>query len=277
MFFATYQKTTQNLLRSVTFWLILAVLAIITVQAGLDGFYIGDDKPDFVLDFRSYVENCENFCGAVLMNYAIPVFCIFTAVLVLLRDHGDRFFEIEKAAGIRPIGYLLGRLSALATLNFAVLYGMNLLGMYIYIFTRGGVHESGLGEIIADSLVRILRLDFFVAFPGVLMYLGLTYCIGSIFKNGIPAAIASTGYVIFWYMFRLIFSWRVNRVFFDYLAPTPQKLRNYFHYYDSEWAEGIWEMFDVTVGDAAVCTGLLIGIGVLCSLVSYLCLRKRSL
>lgn len=277
MFFSTYKTTIRNLVRSVTFWLILAVMVIISVQAGLDGFYIGDDMPDFILDFRSYVENCENFCGAMMMNYAIPVFCVFTVVLVLLRDYGDHFWEIEKAAGIQPISYLLGRLSALATLNFLILYIMSLLGIYIYIFTRGGVYELGWGEVIADSLIRVLRLDFFVAFPGVLMYLGLTYCIGSIFKNGILAAIASTGYVIFWYMFRLIFSWRVDRIFFDYLAPTPQKLRNYFHYYDSEWAEGIWEMFDVTIGDVAICTGLLIGIGVLCSLVSYLCLRKRSL
>ena len=276
MFLAIFKTTVKNLFRSATFWLLLAVLAISIIHSALEGFYIMDDSPEFVLGVKDYIESCENFCGAKMLNYAIPLFCIFSVVLILLRDYNDVFFEIEKAYNLKPFNYLLGRLSALAMVNLLITFFMNILGIYIYVITRGGVYNMSIFEYIGDSIIRILRLNLCISLPCILMYIGITYCVGCIFKNGIPAAIISTTYVIFWYCFRLMFSWRANPVFFDYLSPTPLKLRNYFHFYDSEWEDFLLVMFDIKLTDVALCIGLLVGTSLLFSLAAYFRIRKRT-
>ena len=276
MFLATYKNTFKNLFRSVTFWLILTVLLITVVHGGWKGHYLGDSDPSFVLIYREYVQTLTNIVCAKLLMYALPIFTIFSVVLVLNRDHGDKFFEIEKCAGIKPYAYLWGRLAAIVTLNTVILYLMSMLSSFIYIFTRGGVEGLETGDMIVETLIRLARLDLFDAMPTLLFYIGLTYMIGSIFKNGIPAAILSIGYVIAYYVFSLMFRFRISPTYFDYFSPIPYNLRRYFHYYDTEWWEGMVKNYDLTIGKVAICIGFLVGVGVLCSLISHLCVRKRT-
>ena len=98
MFLTTYKNTLKNLIRSTTFWLLVAVLAIVVIQGVNEGFYLVDTEPDFVLTYQMYIQSIINSLASKLLMYALPIFAVITVVLVLNRDYGDKFFEIEKAA-----------------------------------------------------------------------------------------------------------------------------------------------------------------------------------
>lgn len=276
MFLATYKNTFKTLFRSTTFWLILIVLVITIAQGQIKGHYDGDSDEGFVLGHQDYVQTLANTTAADFLMYAFPIYAVFTVVLVLNRDYGDKFFEIEKAAGLKPSAYLYGRLAAIVTVNAVTLVVLNILAAYLYVFTRGGVQGMETGEIIIDVIVRTVRNDIFVAMPTVLFYIGITYFIGSMFKHGIPAAIGSIGYVIAYYVFSLMFRFRITPTYFHYFSPIPYNLRRYFHYYDTEYWESMVKNYDLTIGKVAICIGFLVGVSALCSFLSYLRLRKRN-
>ena len=208
--------------------------------------------------------------------YALPVFAVITVVLVLNRDYGDKFFEIEKAANVKPTSYLYGRLSALISVNFAVLIFSNLLFMYWYLYTCGGVEGLTTWEMISETFIRVLRVDIFVGMPSLIFYIGLTYFAGAIFKNGIPAAIVGMGHAIWFYAGYLILRLHIGEWYFNYFSPVPKKLRQFFHYYDTEWFEDTIKRFDTSLAHVAFCISFLVGIAVLCSVVSHLRVRQRN-
>lgn len=277
MFWVTYKTTLKNLTRSTTFWLCLGVLVIIVVQGALSGHFVGDDDPSFVLDYRTYVQCAMNSCAAGLLMYAMPLFSIISVVIVLLRDYGDKFFEIEKSAGIRSACYLWGRIAAFTSVSTVLLLAMHHLRLHLYVFTRGGVDGISFGEYFADSFIRILRIDLFVALPCILFYIGLTYFLGAIFKNGIPAAIVSMGYVVAFYAGSFVLRHVIAPKYFDYFSPVPNKLRAYFHYYDTEWFEDMIERTGTSVSDAFFCSMFLTGIALLCTIISQWKIARREL
>ena len=276
MFLATYKNTLKNLIRSTTFWLIVAVLAIVVIQGVNEGFYLVDTEPDFVLTYQMYIQSIINSLASKLLMYALPVFAVVTVVLVLNRDYGDKFFEIEKAANVKPASYLYGRLSALICINFLALFLSNLLCMYWYLYTRGGVEGLTTWEAISETFIRVLRVDIFVGMPSLIFYIGLTYFAGAIFKNGIPAAIVGMGYAIGFYAGYITLRLRISEEYFSYFSPIPQKLRRFFHYYDTEWFEDTIKRHNTSVADVAFCISFLVGIAVVCSFISYFRLRKRE-
>ena len=276
MFLTTYKNTLKNLIRSTTFWLLVAVLAIVVIQGVNEGFYLVDTEPDFVLTYQMYIQSIINSLASKLLMYALPIFAVITVVLVLNRDYGDKFFEIEKAANVRPTSYLYGRLSALISVNFLALFLSNLLCMYWYLYTRGGVEGLTAWKVISETFVRVLRVDIFVGMPSLIFYIGLTYFVGAIFKNGIPAAIVGMGYSLGFYAAYLMLRFRISEDYFNYFSPIPKKLRQFFHYYDTEWFEDTIKRQNTSVADVAFCISFLVGIAAVCSLISYLCLRKRE-
>ena len=276
MFLTTYKNTLKNLIRSTTFWLLVAVLAIVVIQCVNEGFYLVDTEPDFVLTYQMYIQSIINSLASKLLMYALPIFAVITVVLVLNRDYGDKFFEIEKAANVRPTSYLYGRLSALISVNFAVLIFSNLLFMYWYLYTCGGVEGMTMWEMISETFIRVLRVDIFVGMPSLIFYIGLTYFVGAIFKNGIPAAIVGMGYAIGFYAGYITLRFRIAEEYFSYFSPIPQKLRRFFHYYDTEWFEDTIKRQNTSVGDVAFCISFLVGIAVLCSVISYIRVRQRN-
>ena len=197
-------------------------------------------------------------------------------VLANVEKYMEYFFEIEKSAGVKPSIYLLGRLCALVMLNALVLFLMHLFAVYFYVYTRGGVYGMSTWNIISETIVRCLRIDIFVAIPTLLFYIGITYFIGSICKNGIPAAVASIAYIIFFYASYLMFRFRIAAAYFDYFSPIPRNLRHYFHYYDTEWFDGMISLYDLTIFKIMISICFLVGVGTLCSFGSYLCIRRRN-
>ena len=276
MFLATYKNTLKNLIRSTTFWLAIAVLAIVVIQGVNEGFFQVDTEPNFVLTYQNYIQSIINSLGSKLLMYALPIFSVITVVLVLNRDYGDKFFEIEKAANIKPFFYVYGRLSALISVNFAVLLLSNLFFMYWYLYTCGGVERLTTWEMISETFVRVLRVDIFVGMPSLIFYIGLTYFAGAIFKNGIPAAIVGLGHAIWFYAGYLILRLHIGEWYFNYFSPVPQKLRRFFHYYDTEWFEDTIKRQNTSVTDVAFCISFLVGVAVLCSVVSYIRVRQRN-
>ena len=276
MFLTTYKNTFKNLIRSTTFWLIVAVLAVVVTQGAIDGFYGGDDDPNFALNYKDYVQCIINSLAAKLLMYAFPIFTVITVALVLNRDYGDKFFEIEKAANVKPSAYLYGRLTALLSVNFIILLLSNLLCMYLYLYIRDGVEELTTWEMISETFIRVLRVDIFVGMPSLVFYIGLTYFVGAIFKSGIPAAIVGLGHAIWFYAGYLILRLHIGEWYFNYFSPVPKKLRQFFHYYDTEWFEDTIKRFDTSLAHVAFCISFLVGIAVLCSVVSHLRVRQRN-
>ena len=286
MFLITYKTTFKNLFRSPLFRMMFAVMGLAVFEvviSGCSGYYdfelnevIRDTDPRFVLDFRAYVQRIANAVYSDLMAYAMPLFTSVSVVLILSRDYGDNFYEIEKAAGIKPTHYLLGRVAALLTINFAAAIIMTFIPLHAYVLSRGGVAGLDGWAYIIDSTVRLMRNLIFIAFPGILFYIAFTYCVGSVFKSGLGAAACSVGYVIFNYLAVRKLSIRFDLFFGAYLSPTPDKLCYYLHFYDTDLFETTLTTMDTSLGKAVLCIGILVGLGVLYSTIAYFRTRKRD-
>ena len=229
---------------------------------------------------RGYDDQKTLFCDKNYRVYAlkneIGDLVAFITVLILQRDYGDAFFEIEKASGIQAVKYVLGRLTALLTVSFVLMFAMNLLLIHWYVFSRGGVADMSLADYMFDSFWRVLMLDFLIALPGILFYIAFTYLVGSLFQNGIAAAIASVGYALCHYVSFLILWSDLPAVLFDYLSPTPLKLRRYFRLFGTEWFEASVKNNGTTLGDALFCIIFLVSVTILFSAVSCMKVQKRS-
>jgi len=270
MFFKIYKTTFKNIYRSPIFWMLFVLIAFVAWDI------IFDTDPRYVLGYNTYVKTVSNTMSSDVLYYLMPLFTSITTVLVVNRDHGDNFFEIEKAAGVKPIQYVFARLLAIFTLNLIVVTIISYLYLDLYVFIRGGVKYMGLWEYITDSTVRMLRMIIFRAVPLIVFYIGFTYFIGSLFKSGIAAAIGSISYVAFYAIGYLMLRLRVGEIYWDYLSPSPLKLTMYFHYYDHTEFEWLITTFQISMGDAILCISLLVGLGVIYSTIAYLCTRKRD-
>lgn len=286
MFFKIYQTTFKNIYRTPIFWMMFALFGLIAwevIAKPVYGYHsielneiINDTDPRYILGYGSYVQRVSNTMSSELLNYAMPLFTAITTVLVLNRDHGDNFFEIEKAAGLEPVKYVFARLLAIFTVNIVVVTIMAYFYLHLYVFTRGGVKDLGLWEYMADSTVRMMRMILFRAVPAIVFYIGLTYCIGTLFKSGIIAALSSIGYVIFYAAGSFTLKFKIAPIYWDYLSPDPGKLKHYFHYYDHEEFELMLQRFDTNLEKAALCIGILVGVGVFYTVIAYLRTRKRD-
>jgi len=277
MFFASVKITFKNLIRSKIFWFSLAILALTVFRNELSGHYIGDTEADYILSYRNYLQSFTNvFCSSLLM-YAMPIFTVITVVLILHRNHDDHFFEIEKAANMKPLYYLWSRIAALVVTNGLVLLFVGFLAFQFYVFSRGGVAGLSLSEYFFDMFLRFLRIYLFVALPPILFYIGVTYSIGTLFKSGVVAAISGIGYTLFFYIAYLMFRNRIADVYFKYFSPIPHNLRQYFHYYDSEWFhELVVKRHGLTIVDPILCISFLVGGSILCLIIAHLSNKKRD-
>ncbi|MBQ3598944.1 MAG: hypothetical protein II987_06725 [Clostridia bacterium] len=276
MLITIYKNTLKTIFRTKTFWLCMFVMLIVAAQGAISGYYVGDDEPGTVLNFNDYIQVISNCCITTLLQYAMPIFSIITVALIINHDYRDNFFEIEKSAGMKPSHYVLGRISALLALNSVIVVLLHFICLYTYLITRGWVKDMTYIECIADSLPRILRIDAFVAIPCITFYLGIALLFGNVLKSGIATTVFSSSYAIAYYVFNLIFRHRIGETYFNYFSPIPKKLRQYFHFYDTEWFDGLLKSYDLSIEKAIFCLFFLVGIFILGALVSYLITRKRT-
>lgn len=284
MFLCTFRNTIKNIIRSYSFYIALLVLSAVLVDLLTNvsiGYFDhelneaimhGDERFEFT--YQSYVQLFCN-CVSLLTKYAIPLFAIITTVLIVIRDFGDGFFEIEKAAGASPARYLFGRLGTLTVFNFAVSTFFVFIYFY-YVVVPYKIDGQPFANYFFSGTIWLFINCLAKVLPCVLFYTCLTYCIGSIFKNGISAAVGSMGYVLFVYIHNM-YNISGNSLFVQYFRPSDQtKLLWYLYYYDTVWFEDTLETFDTSLSDAILCIAILLVFSTLFSLVSYLRIRKRT-
>jgi len=99
--------------------------------------------PGFVppdhLHQEELLQMLDNTVNAGFMMYQISICIIIVVTLVLNRNHGDQFYEIEKAAGASPIRYTLGRISALMTIGLVTLDIFAFVTLHALLIGSGGV------------------------------------------------------------------------------------------------------------------------------------------
>ena len=283
LFYTTFKNSIKTLLRSKTFLLSVLLVIFVAIFDATKVHYskfslefwetIMDTDPRYVLEFDIFRQHIQNACFAGIMWYALPLLAVISTMLILSRDWGDRFFEIEKAAGKRPLSYVSARLCAILTVNVVVMVFAMLLTFYWYVFSRGGVEGMSVFAMIADSFPRFFKYVLFIGLPCIMMYVGLTYVAGNLLKSGIAGVAAGMGYIVGFYVFYLFFSASQKYpIYFDYLSPVPMKLRFYLSWFDkaNSTANGtsLWQ--------AAIGFGVLVGAALIYYAVSYWRVRRRE-
>lgn len=280
MFLTIYKATFKNLFRTVTFWLCLAVYFIVAFQNATSIHYGGysqelkevivDTDPRFVLSYSNMCKEISN-SARHLLQYILPIFTTITAVIILNRDYNDHFYEIEKAGGIKSSHYLFARVSALISLNYLIAVISHFFAFHFYVYTRGGVSGMHFEEYLTQTTYRLMINNFFRLLPCVIFFVCFTYCIGTLFKSRIIAALCGMSYTII-SMIVYRFTLLKAGLFLDYFTPNPGYLEKYLYgyYYENIKVEG------VTIEQAAMCLALFFGLSLVFSLISYFRIRKRT-
>ncbi len=287
MFRSIYKNTWKTLFRSVTFW--LAVLVLL----GISTFYVYDQLsfywetaesvqqflPDFVPEVlpETLVQEIDNAVSAGFLLYQIAIFAVITTVLVLNRDYGDQFFEIEKAAGVSPFRYTAGRMTALLTISVAALEVFSFATLHALLIGKGGVVGQSVFQTMVSTFPRMTCGVVFKGIPHLCFYIGLTYLFGTLFHSGLAGGAAGFAHAIFFYvvslLYRLDSSWVT---YFQYFSPSPNVLRFFVTYVGTPNEELAFKMNGVTMGGLVFCVSFLLGIALLCAAVSYWRTRRRE-
>jgi len=283
MFRQTYKATLKNLFRSGLFWFMVALLIGIVFYSGIEGFQLNtkihpitgeikmvkDNSPEYVLGYGVYIKRII-ISVLLVMNYAMPLIAVVSTVLILNRDYGDNFYEIEKGAGISPAAYFFGRIAALITVNFPLVVIASFISFHTYIITRGGISEMGALYYITDSSIRLMRIIVFIAFPSILFYVGVTFLFGCILHSGLSASIVSIAYIVFNRLQPRIRG-IILPLYEDYFSPLPHKLTNYLYWYDTYSFNP-----NLSLKDAALAFLFQPAVFLLTLIVSYILIRKRD-
>lgn len=278
MFARTYKNTLKTLFRTPTFWLMAAVLMGIIIYN--NGDMLGSAlKSEYLHDFDSYHNLINNIIVAKFMMYPMPLFAAVTAVLILNHDYGDMFYEIEKAYNMKPIRYLFGRILSLVTVNGIFVTTLSFLFVHLNVFFHGGVEGLGMWSYLADSFIRIMRVNLLLCIPSLTAFIAVTYMIGALFKSGFAAMITSSAYVIAFYFVHLTLhmKWQpVYQIYFRYFDLMPRALRLYAAMADTSYFELVMSRHNDTALHAILGFCSLISFTALGILISYLRIKKRT-
>ncbi len=291
MFSATYKATLKNLARAALLWIMALLVIGVVIERTSSANYgtvivenneivaeYTDLDPEFPFDFQLYVQALRNNFGG-LSVYATPLFGIISVMLVLSRDYKDNFFEIDTSGGVRASTYFFGRLAAILTVNIAVGLITNLFYNHLYCITRDimGDLSMSLWGYISETTVRVLRLYFLGMLPGVLFYIGLTYMAGSLLKSGFLGSLVSSSYVIFLYASgRTNISFKMSTLY-NFMDPHAHGFYAYWGYYDTEWFTDKALRNPWSAEELILHTSIIAGVGIIGFLVSYFCIKKRTI
>lgn len=282
MLLSSIKNTFKNTVRSVSFWLIVLIFALIAFyNVGSLSYsqydlelkeYIYDTDPRFSLDYQGYI---KQFCTVfdMLMPYAVPLLAIVSTALIVFRDYGDNFFEIEKASGIKPIRYLAGRLGTLIVINVLITTVVAMIMLHAIVLPRNGYTGS---NYWIESSLRILQNVFARAFPCICFYVTFVYALSTIVRNGFLSSALCLGCMIACYAADLL-SVSNTGIFLEYLTPTgSNKVIYYLYYYDTEWFDWMLETFNSSWTEAFVCWSILMGTAGFFFILAYFRIRKRT-
>ena len=277
MFRSTVRNTTKTLLRSRTVWLVLIVFAFIMIRRGVQPhvLYMPGYEP-LHISFRDFAMELSVAVYTGL-DYPLPIFTVVATVLVLNRDCGDSFFEVEKAAGVKPSRYLLGRMCAVAAVSFAAQWILSFVELQLAVYNRSSLEGYTLPRYLGLSVYRLTYVNLCTALPTILFYIGFVYLIGMLFRNGIAATVGGFAYTMISYYGWSHFRREIDaEIYVGYINPLAEKLRNYFMYQGLEDEQKWLAVGDTSLLKALIAIGILVIACVCCSLLSYLLVRKRE-
>lgn len=284
MFLATYRNTLKSLLRSVTFWLVAFVFCFVVLpymtgnQQTPNAMYItlnywGRQSPS-----EMYVQYVDNLICAKILLYSLPIFSITLAAVTLSGDYGDGFYEIEKARGVRPSCYILGRISAVSTAVLALSAIVSFICVYGYVIMYGGVTDRSFTWLLVDSVLRVGAYHLFIVMPNVLFHVGLTYLFGTLFRGGLAGGGVGFVHVIVYFIINMLYRHHFDfRTYFEYLSSIPRHLRYFLRFSCVEGGAEFLRMNRTTAPKALICVGFLLGCAALFLLCAWLRLRKREI
>ncbi len=275
----------KTILRSPLVWAALALVFGICVYKTffvhryfVDASFekIWDTDPRYVATYRDYIQQLRWSTLNGIMFYTGPVLFVITSGVVLRRDLGDCFFEIEKAGGVRPATYFFGRFSAVVSFETAVSLVHTLLSFHGRAIMVRGVPGFTLWEYLIDSNVRLLRLFFIAVVPGIVIFTGVTFLAANIAKSGTAGMISGSVYVLFDYMTKTYLNRKMPVVYSSYLNPAPPYLYQYWECYDTEFFTIKFPHNPFTTEQMLLCLCVLSVIAAELTVLSYLCVRRRD-
>ena len=278
MFRKTYINTIKNLFRSPIFWMILVLVILNTFISASRGFLVGDTSEDFTVSYFLYLKLIPNALCVWTMSYGIPLFAVISTMLAVSGDYKNGFYEIEKAGGVKPITYFTGRLCAIISVNFVVLTLNSYFAVYYYCLSRG---LSGLtvNELIYDSIVRIFRLIITCELPILLFYIGLSYMVTAVLKNGRLGVIVGSIYVVAMYVLKNNITYVMGaNTFSKYFWPLKSTAYQYVNFYDTEYIHPMLYGY-MTEPVREITTWILVFVllSIVCYAICYVCTRRRQI
>jgi len=288
MFLQVYKTTIKNILRSKLFLMLVLVSFVVIVYTKLSnagGTIIfnsaGEMKniskfdPRCHIGYGSYIKDITNSVRATVSSYVGPLGAIVSTLIVLERELNDNFFEIEKSHGIISIKYAISKLLALITVNFTFVTVSSLFIFHFYTLMFGGVKMIGLEYYLIDSSIRLMRALVVFAFPCSLIYISVTYMVGTLIKSVPISAVASIAYLLFNLSSQM--KAIIPKTYFNYLTPLPLKAVQYFQWYDAYDFENIITMLEVTSEQVSLCYVWFAVLILTCIIVSCVAVKKRHI
>ena len=270
MFLQVYKTTVKNLIRSGLFWIMFLIL--ITYS-----FYIGADRYAST-EYNQYIKWTTQ--ASILNSYIMPIFVTVSTSLIISHNYRDEFYEIEKAAGMKPIYYVWGQITALTVVNFVAMTISGLIiinGIREPLVLTGGYTFMGTWYYIVDISLRLLRQLLFIVFPYVLFYMGITYIVGNITKSSFWSSIIPVSYTVFIIVLQ---RFRYNifelHTYFDYFVPRSNKIIYYLYYYEHYAFEATIKSQSTSFPKATVCVIFPLLVFAFSIIISHIITKKRD-
>lgn len=289
MFFATYKTSLKTLIRSSLLVLVILIGFIITMNSAIspnksvaiiqNGQLVGeilDTDSEFVLQYDMYINQMLNTIRAWLMLYVVPILCVVSSVVILNRDYGDLFFEVEKSNGISPANHLLGRYLATITVDIVVCLIFMFVSFNYYYFSRGGVYELQLWEYVCDHIIRLLRLFITSALPGILFFCSFTFLAGNMFNSGLISGIFGFSLVLWEYCSVTNLKIRLPNVYHNYFSTKSPMPYHFWTYYNTKWFNEKTVHNPYNENQILLWSSIILTCAFTCFFISYLYTRKRD-
>lgn len=288
VFFATYGTTIKTLFRSILFWMAAVVVFCLIMHCAMkinrsyvvveDGQIIEtiyDTDPRYKLEYKTVINVIFNL-QAWLTTYALPVFAVISTLIIVLRNHADGFFEIEKASNVSTFSYLGGRLCALITVNTVMCLICAFASFYYYYYSRGGMAGSTFINVVKYLNPRVLRQVFYDLMPGLIFYIVFTYAVGTIAKKGVVGGIVGMLYVLFNYLSCTTLRMKLPKVYHDFLSPFSDGIQGWWGHYNTEWFYEKSYHNPFTINDMYLAYGIIFGAILFYIAISFILTKRRT-